>query len=149
MEPSRLPSINAGTCLSTNSRPRVTAEGLRVDPERRFTPRPKGWGLAPPDGSTRTLHSGRSLAFARMPRAEARGGMARGDRGAARRAKSVASAQFRLALPRMPRGEAQGASLSFSNPRVNKIFSFKFEEGGAPPAKLNGKSPWVAHRDQV
>jgi hypothetical protein len=61
----------------------------------------------------------------------------------------VASAQFRLALPRMPRGEAQGASLSFSNPRVNKIFSFKFEEGGAPPAKLNGKSPWVAHRDQV
>jgi len=28
------------------------------------------------------------LAFARMPRAEARGGMARGDRGVARRAKS-------------------------------------------------------------
>jgi len=28
------------------------------------------------------------LAFARMPRAEARGGMARGDRGGARRAKS-------------------------------------------------------------
>jgi hypothetical protein len=28
-----------------------------------------------------------SLAFARMPRAEARGGMARGDRGVARRAK--------------------------------------------------------------
>jgi hypothetical protein len=51
-----------------------------------------------------------SFAFARIPRAEARGRMARGDRDAARRAKSGASAQFRLALPRMLRVEARGAS---------------------------------------
>jgi len=64
-----------------------------------------------------------SLAFARMPRAEARGGMATGDRAVARRAKAgwltlrkrlrCESAQFRLALPQMPRAEARGASLCY------------------------------------
>jgi len=51
----------AWACLSKNSRPRVTAEGLRVDPERRSLPRLKRRGLpstraqaegAPPNGST-------------------------------------------------------------------------------------------------
>jgi len=56
-----------------------------------------------------------------MPRAEARGGMAEGDRAVARRARAaqalatreggLASAQFRLALTQMPRAEARGASL--------------------------------------
>jgi hypothetical protein len=54
----------------------------------------------------------RSLAFARMPRAEARGGMARGEAKPAGRSW-VASAQFRLALPRMPRAEAGVALLAF------------------------------------
>jgi len=55
-----------------------------------------------------------------MPRVEARGGMATGDRAVATERRRVrlpskpspaASAQFRLALPQMPRAEARGASL--------------------------------------
>jgi len=41
----RLPNINPWACLSTGSRLRVTAEGLRVNPERRFFTPPSGAGL--------------------------------------------------------------------------------------------------------
>ena len=75
-------------------------------------------------------HHNLSLAFARMPRVEARGGLATGDRSVPRsgpscerRKAGLASAEFRLASPQMPRapvlrssataerGEARGASL--------------------------------------
>ena len=52
------------------------------------------------------------LAFARMPRAEARGGMARGDRGVARRAKSGSFGAVPLGFARdAPRGRAGSFTL--------------------------------------
>jgi hypothetical protein len=52
------------------------------------------------------------LAFARMPRAEARGGMARGDRGVARRAKSGSFGAVPLGFATdAPRGRAGSFTL--------------------------------------
>jgi len=66
-----------------------------------------------------------------MPRAEARGGMAEGDRAVTRRARAaqalapreggLASAQFRLALAQMPRAEGRGASLTNSLNALNLL----------------------------
>jgi len=45
-------SIHEMTIHVNPSTPQHKCWGLlRVDPERRFIPHPKGWGLAPPNGS--------------------------------------------------------------------------------------------------
>ena len=54
-----------------------------------------------------------SLAFARIPRAEAREGWREATAAKPAGRSRVASAQFRLALSRMPRAEARRASLPF------------------------------------
>ncbi|OGP70737.1 MAG: hypothetical protein A2W09_00800 [Deltaproteobacteria bacterium RBG_16_50_11] len=60
-----------------------------------------------------------SLAFARMPRAEARGQMARGDRGEARRAKSGGFGAVPLGFATDAPAEARGTSLRL--PPIGKL----------------------------
>ena len=88
-----------------------------------------------------------SLAFARMPRVAARGGMATGDRGVARRAKTGGFGAVPLGFARMPRAEAQGASLiTAEGPERSRrdyllfIESFATDSSPLPPHRGGGQA---------